>query len=92
MRYELHFASDSIILVYMNLEVLVLYKREYNSKYAGIYDSECYNVLQVGLKVNDLYEDFRDGTKLLSLLEVLNDNKKKFVSKLLSCSLITALL
>ena len=31
--------------------------------------------------MNDLYEDFRDGTKLLSLLEVLNDNKKKFVSK-----------
>ena len=38
--------------------------------------------------MNDLYEDFRDGTKLLSLLEVLNDNKKKFVSKLLACSLI----
>lgn len=38
-------------------------------------------MLQVGLKINDLYEDFRDGAKLLSLLEVLNDNKKKFVSK-----------
>ena len=31
--------------------------------------------------MNDLYEDFRDGIKLLSLLEVLNENKKKFVSK-----------
>ena len=28
--------------------------------------------------MNDLYKDFSDGTKLLSLLEVLTD--KKFVS------------
>lgn len=35
---------------------------------------------QVGLKVNDLYEDFKDGTRLLSLLEVLSENTKKFVS------------
>ncbi len=31
--------------------------------------------LQAGQKINDLYEDFKDGTKLLLLLELLTGEK-----------------
>ncbi len=31
--------------------------------------------MQAGQKINDLYEDFKDGTKLLLLLELLTGDK-----------------
>ena len=39
------------------------------------YDLLCYVKLQAGQKIEDLYEDFKDGSKLLLLLELLTDEK-----------------
>ena len=35
----------------------------------------CFTSLQVGQKVNDLYEDLRDGSRLLMLIELLTGEK-----------------